>query len=274
MSRQWVWLVCLALFLAACTPIASAPGDALPPTSQPVAAPAQAGTQTADPAPAGEPVAEAILILEPGPGSRLQSPIHVAGLADPTFEQNLVARILSEAGTTLAMAATTIQAEAGQRGTFSIDLSLQPNQEGPVFLQVYASSPRDGGITHLASSTILLSPDGPVEIKPVDRRSEQIQILSPAPGQPLLGGKLTVEGYGWASFEQTLMVALFDEQGTLLASQPVTISSQELGQPGPFRAELAYSLTAPQAGRVVVRDPGAAFDGDVHLASVEVRLEP
>jgi hypothetical protein len=47
-----------------------------------------------------------------------------------------------------------------------------------------------------------------------------------------------------------------------------------MGQPGQFRAELNYSLDAPQAGRVVVRDPSAAFEGDVHLSSVELRLEP
>jgi hypothetical protein len=35
---------------------------------------------------------------------------------------------------------------------------------------------------------------------------------------------------------------------------------------------LILSITTP--ARIVVRDPSAAFDGDVHLSSVEVNLEP
>jgi hypothetical protein len=78
----------------------------------------------------------------------------------------------------------------------------------------------------------------------------------------------------WASFEQTLVVELYDEQGALLASQPILVNSLEMGQPGPFHAELNYNVNAPGAGRVVVRDPSAAFAGDMHVSSVEVRLEP
>ena len=103
---------------------------------------------------------------------------------------------------------------------------------------------------------------------------EQIQILSPVVGQTLSGGIVTVEGYGWASFEQNLVIELYDEQGNLLAQQPIIVESPEMGQPGPFQAELEYTLAAPGAGRIVARDPSVAFAGDVHLSSVEVRLEP
>lgn len=229
-------------------------------------------------APAGSPAvdipAETIQILEPGPGSQVSASLHVSGIADPTFEQNLVVRVLDENGTQLALAPTTIQAQAGQRGSFAIDLALPPGAAGPLFLQVYATSPRDGGITHLDAAIVNLVPQGGEQIRILEPASERIQIISPGVGQTISGGVLLLEGYGWASFEQTLVVALYDEQGTQLAVQPVTVQAPDMGQPGPFRAELHYSLSGPQAGRVVVRDPGAAFEGDVHLNSVELRLEP
>jgi hypothetical protein len=60
----------------------------------------------------------------------------------------------------------------------------------------------------------------------------------------------------------------------VVGSQPLIVDSPEWGQPGPFQADVPYSVTTSGAGRVVVRDPSPAFAGDVHLASVEVKLNP
>jgi hypothetical protein len=42
---------------------------------------------------------ESIMLLSPASGSQVTSPIHVSGVADPTFEQNLVVRVLQADGT-------------------------------------------------------------------------------------------------------------------------------------------------------------------------------
>jgi hypothetical protein len=55
------------------------------------------------------------MILEPGPGSRLVSPLHVAGAADPTFEQTLGIQVVLDDGQPLAIGPVYIEAEAGQR---------------------------------------------------------------------------------------------------------------------------------------------------------------
>jgi hypothetical protein len=90
----------------------------------------------------------------------------------------------------------------------------------------------------------------------------------------VLSGAVHVEGYAWASFEQTLVVEVFDTDGRVVGSLPVLVNSPEMGQPGPFSADLLFTVDASGPGRVVVRDPSPAFDGDVHLASVEVTLQP
>lgn len=283
MVRRCSPLLILALWLASCNSAAvttTEPTMAVATPTSPVAAtiPQAASaieTRMAQPTVSAVPEPEeAILILEPGPGSRVASPIHIEGMADSTFEQNLVVEILTADGTQLAVSPVTIQAELGQRGPFAIDIPVQASSEQPLFVQVSASSPRDGGITHLASVVVSIVGNGQVDIKVMEPRSEQIQVLSPAVGQTLQGGVAVVEGYGWASFEQTLVVELYDEQGRLLTMQPIIVQSPEMGQPGLFRAELAYTINTPGAGRIVVRDPSVAFAGDVHVASVEVRLEP
>ncbi len=218
---------------------------------------------------------EAILIREPGPGSRIVNGVlRVAGEADPTFEQNLVIRLLLVDGTELALLPTTIQADIGARGSFAVEVPFAVSGEQQAFVQVYATSARDGGVTHLSSVGLTLADSGDEQIVLVEAHPERIQISQPALGDTISGGMVTVAGTALASFEQTLVVEVLDEAGEVLNSQPIIVAAPDLGQPGPFSLELAYEVATAMPGRIVVRDPSPAFGGDVHLASVEVRLEP
>jgi hypothetical protein len=217
---------------------------------------------------------EAILIQEPGPGSRVKSPVRVVGFADPTFEQNLEVRIVAADGTELAHMPMSIQADVGQRGKFELEIPLQLGAEQNIFIQVFATSPRDGGLTHLSSTGVMFSPGGLENISVQEPHPERIAIFQPQPGAAISDAVVHVEGFALASFEQTLVVEVFNQDGKIVGSQPVTVQAPDLGQPGPFSADVAYSVSEPGPGRVVVRDPSPAFGGDVHLNSVEVNLEP
>lgn len=302
-------LVGLVLLLAACggqagapevssTPtVASASVTPHPPTVTPApdpatataiaepTAPTAAPTESAPPAPtatieesaapsgAEERPEEAILILEPGPGSRVTSPLRVAGIANPTFEQNLVIRLVRPDGTELALQPTTIQADIGQRGPFEAEVPFTVTGEENVLVQIFSDSARDGGLTHLSSVMVRLAESGPEQIEPVSGRAEQIAIFAPQPNATIRGGVVRVEGFALASFEQTLVIDLLDADGNTLARAPVTVNAPDLGQPGSFQAEIPYRLTSAGPGRIVVRDPGA-INATIHLSSVEVRLEP
>jgi hypothetical protein len=249
------------------TATATEPATAVPPT--PTAASTEANSALPEAA-----FEEAILIQEPGPGSRLVSPLVVRGEADSTFEQNLVVRLVAEDGTELGQTAVIIAAEMGQRGPFEATLPFTVSGEQQAFIEVFATSPRDGGVTHLNSVGVMLT-DGVAEIRPsLPDTTERIVIIQPALAATISGGMVQVSGVGVASFEQTLLVELVGEDGTILASQPVIANASDLGQPGPFSAELPYSVSSNSPGRVVVRDISPANGGDVHVTSVEVTLAP
>jgi hypothetical protein len=216
---------------------------------------------------------EAIMILNPGPGSRITSPLRLSGYADTTFEQNLVVKILADDGSTLALAPTTIQSEMGKRGYFEIELPFTVTGDRQGFIQVYAASPRDGGVTHLSSVGVILSESGPEDIRLGGFHPEQIR-LTDYPISFVSGGVAHIEGIGVASFEGTLLVEIYDEFGALIGSLPVMVNSPEPGVPGTFSADVPYSLAAAGFGRIVVRDVSPAFGGDTHVISVEVRIEP
>jgi len=198
----------------------------------------------------------------------------VRGLTDSTFEQNLVVRLMGDDGAELAITPVTIAAEMGQRGPFEATVPFTVTGERQAFIQVYASSPRDGGITHLASVGVILT-DGQPQIQPAPAHTAERIILSrPTVATEISGGTVHVAGIGLASFEQTLLVEVVGEDGRVLTSQPVTVNAPDLGQPGEFSIDLPYGVAASGPGRIVVRDPSPVFGGDSHLASVEVTLSP
>jgi len=284
--RKMIWLLLLSLLLASCnlparTPV---PEEATPsPVSSATSIPEEATpTPTLIPPTISPPSltstpqlpVESILILEPGPGSRLTSPIHVRGMADSTFEQHLVVNVVSVDGTGLAFTPVLIQSEMGTRGPFEIDIPVDVSGEVAAFIQVYASSPRDGGITHLSAVGVHLVESGADDIHPVIPDAERINIFKPTVTEKIGGGVAHVEGFALASFEQTLVVDVIDETGQVVGSQAVIVTAPDMGVPGPFSADVPYTVTASGPGRIVVRDPSVAFEGDVHVASVEVMLNP
>lgn len=220
---------------------------------------------------------EAIQILEPGPGSRLVSPMTVrVQTTRPAFEQTLTLRVLSDDGRELIapQAIAASQAEGG-RLTFNAALTFSVTEERHAFLQAYLTSPRDGGVTHLASTWMRLMPDGAVHIEPAEvDPAEQLHLVLPEAGARLTGGSVHVEGVGLASFEQTLLIEVHDVAGNIIGLQPVLVQAPDWGVAGPFAAEVAYTLTEAGPGRIVVRDLSPAHGDDVHRASVEVELAP
>ncbi len=217
---------------------------------------------------------EAILILEPGPGSFLTTPLHITGFADPTFEQTLAVNILLDDGTQLATETVNIRADVGQRGPFTAEIPFTISEPHQVFIRVFNVSPRDGGVIHLASVGVTLSDSGQQKLVQAAPHLEQIAIFKPKPGQDINSGTVLVEGFALAGFEQTLVIEVQDAQGQVVGMQPVIVNAPDLGQPGPFNLELPYHVNVAGPGRVVVRDISPAFGGDVHLSSVDVMLSP
>lgn len=99
-----------------------------------------------------------------------------------------------------------------------------------------------------------------------------IQILSPAAGSKI-SSPVKISGDSNSTFEQNLLVEVYDEAGKRIANTFTTIKG-ELGARGTFSAEVYFSVAKEQAGRVVVWDQSAADGRVLHLVSSEVTLLP
>lgn len=259
------------------SPTLEAPAATEPPATPASATetPVQQPVQTEPPPqPGDERPEEAIMILQPGPGSRVTSPVLVAGIANPTFEQTLGVQVVLDDGTVLALGPAMIEADLGERGPFEVLVPFTVSGERQAFILVFEVSARDGGITHLSSVGVILAESGEANIVELEPHRERIAIYRPALSERISGGLARVEGFALASFEQNLLVEVLDADGNVVGSQGVTVQAPDLGIPGPFAAEVPYRVNTTGPGRVVVRDLSAAFEGDVHVASVEVELAP
>jgi len=279
-----VRLTATALAVNAAHPTTPTP-QPFPPTT--TAPPVSVGDITPSPVPtAATDVQEAIQILSPTTGSSVTSPVIISGVADGTFEQTLVVQITDESGGVLTTMPTVIAAELGQRGPFEAEVPFSVPHDQPGRLSVFAASARDGGLTHLASAEVTLLASGAANILAAEPRGEVHVIESPAFLSPIRSGAVHITGFSEYVFESNLLVVLCGEGGSgepdplcgtkdnILAAGFTTVHSPDIGQPGSFEADLAFTLTRPMAGRIAVYSASPRDGGILHLASQEVRLAP
>lgn len=280
-------LIPLALAALACnlltgsvTPESETPTATTAATAETVASPTETSADTLDTPEAATPTQamdaeEAILILEPGPGSRVVSPLHVAGISNPAQHQQLLIELVGEGGAIVARANAQIDADIGMRGPFEVDVPFSVTSELHVMLQVSIISARDGRPEHLSGVGLTLAPSGAADIRPrLGSRLEQILILQPEPHTEVSGGVAHVIGFGLASFEQTLLIQVQDGNGQVVGQQPVIVTALDIGMPGAFAADVPYTVSTDGPGRIVVLDASASGAGFVHISSVEVTLQP
>ena len=252
------------------------------PSDQPVNTPASAAPDQ------GLFSEEQILIASPGTNSRVVSPFVVEGIAVAPFEALLGVWLTNENGRILAEAYPQVQAQMGQIGPFRQELAFSGiDQETVARLTVFSSSPKDGGMVHVSSVVIRLLPGGEAQMaEPVGGPQEKIMITSPAPGDTVGGGQLTVSGTSEYFFESNLGTILCAEggfggphlmcgnAGSVLAEGYATINSPDVGIGGEFEGRLQYSVDTQVNARLVVFAI-SPMDGAIeHLSSVEITLSP
>jgi len=101
---------------------------------------------------------ERIQILDPAQSGTVSSPVTVRGVGSAIFENQLGVRVRDEVGTIIGSGGVTVTAPLGGRGPFTGTVSYALNgssQAGRV--EVFDSSPRDGGTIHLSSVEVTLT---------------------------------------------------------------------------------------------------------------------
>jgi hypothetical protein len=211
----------------------------------------------------------------------------VQGEADSTFEQNLVIHVTGEDGSLLAEMPTTIQTPLGERGPFSQEVAFSVSEQQAGRISIFSASAMDGSLEHLSSADVILLPSGAAQITQASTSQESITILEPLPLAEISGGSVLFSGFSDYYFESTLGVALCgggDGSGNLdllcgttdnlLAQSSVIIEAPDIGQPGPYAGEIAYSVSATTPARLVIYASSPRDGGLIHVNSIPIQLQP
>lgn len=270
----WAALLSCAVLLLACS---SLTGSEL--TLEPIGRGGNsAATSPAEGAAEGEAeellYPESIVIEEPGVGSRLVDSARLRGMADPTHEQHLGVRILVPQGEILAEGSTIIDAPLGQRGPFEAELTFSVEEERPALVQVFATSARDGNLTHMTSIPVTLAPTGESTIETSQARSEAIVILAPEAGEQVAGGTVTVRGLSLRLLQNSLTIEVQNDYGGIVGLKTITINPAVTRGPASFETEVSYRVESGAVGRIVVRESSSIFGRSVHISAVDVDLQP
>ncbi len=107
---------------------------------------------------------------------------------------------------------------------------------------------------------------------PVDPADPSIIVDSPTAGATVTS-PLTVTGQA-RTFESTVQVAVFDVDGTKIASTFGTAAAPDAGVHGPFSIPIEFSVAVPTDGCVWVYEQSAQTGDPINVVQVPVRLQP
>jgi hypothetical protein len=268
----WLALVVVALSTLACGFEGGAFGSTPTPGANRVLIPAASSSSGGAVLDLSQAPVEALLITSPQPGQGARGAIKVEGLVDASLaSQQLNVLVRDAQGTVIATARPVVQAQSDQRSAFSADLSVPadtPQQAGRV--QVYAISPANNGITHLASVEVELNGDAPAAA-PIDPQTpEAIALIFPSPNAEV---KNVVKVAAATTLGPKLIIEVHDAKDQIVGrvEQTVDLTGGTLAQ---VMAEVPIKVSAAGPGRVLVYAVNARDGQSEHLSSVEVNLVP
>src|SRR5262245_46401794 len=100
---------------------------------------------------------ERLQISAPTSGAMLSSPIAVTGIGQAVQHNQLGLRVRDQSGAEIGSGSASVSGPLGQRGPFSgsVAFTLSGGSQ-PGRIEVYDTSPRDGGLIHLSSVEVTL----------------------------------------------------------------------------------------------------------------------
>lgn len=183
-------------------------------------------------------LAPAISVTSPKPGSTVQAPFTVRGVAD-VFEAGLTYKLLDAAGHELGSGTSSASCRTGCPGTFSFtidELGVSHKQRGTLVISSANASGLPGGGEHVRLPLVLEPP---------------FDVTSPLPGATLTSPATIVVR---EAISDRMLVRIADAHLHILARKVVQTGCVGCfgAAPGPFHVRLPFSVAGLQPGYVVV----------------------
>jgi len=215
-------------------------------------------------------------IYNPGPYSKISSPINISAYAYPGDQGKVTLQLFGEDGR--LMAEQLIQLEIPQSGwvSFSTRVPFEINSGGESVLLALTTFDGYGRRVSVNSVPLILMQIGDSEIEVPGFQSEPIEIRNLSANQTVNGGTLHIEGYVHPYNNSPLIVELFKTNGAIVASRQVSFKALPDGEDFvSFSTDLSYSVSEKTPVRLTIRQMQNQTPFlDLILSSMIINLQP
>ncbi len=230
-------------------------------------------TPTATSLPLPAPDSGAIQFFNPGPLSKVVSPMVVYGYAIPGY--NALGRIslIGEDGRLLAaklMQLNTAFKWAYFYGTLPFDVA----GAGELGRLTMTTQDQYGRLTAVNSVHLILLPEGLSIVNAPGNVKERCIIDLPAAGRRVSGGSITIGGELRPFNNLPVVIELIGRDAKVIASQAVSVVPAEDDSFVHFQVDLPYAISRGTWALMVVRQDDDRIGGLMYLYSREIFLNP
>lgn len=215
-------------------------------------------------------------ILQPGPYSKINSPLNMEAGAVPGDDGLVLVDLIGESGQTIARQRLDYSEFIGRSIGIAPNLEFKIAGVAETARLVLSVEDNFGRKIAVTSIEVVLLSIGDNQIYPPGYQAAPYIIQDPVADQIIQGGVLNVTGLARIVNLTPMIFEIIDEQGQVIAANQLQVSLPGGDQSHtPFSIDIPYKVTIPTRVRLTIRQAsGDRIPGTVALWSVPVLLLP
>jgi len=215
-----------------------------------------------------------ILILTPGSGSKLVSPVELSARFNFVVKGHIRVELYGANNQLLYRSVQKVPAETSVPMELSDWIEFEIANETETGRLVISGMDEMGRAQAVNSVDLLLRSEGTSEVLPPGTLLQPIVIQSPKDGAVQKGGNVIVSGLAIPEVDRPLRIELIAEDGRVVGQRLAGVGEPSEGEYGIFTIEVPYRISDSIPVRLIVYRDGAPFSPYAQLASINLILDP
>lgn len=207
-----------------------------------------------------------ILILSPGSGSQVSSPIAIDARLQAGADGHVIVELSDQTGRILVR-----QVLVASTAEFAMQLPFEVSRPPLPARLTLRTLDGYGRTQALNSVELMLLAEGQASIVPGSEQTH-ITLSQPADGQQI-SGEIVISGTAYTASNRPLSIQLITREGRVLVAREI-YTQDELSRPAIFETVLTVKVNEPTWVQVAVSERGYNIPGMAHFSAVEVLLLP
>ena len=215
-------------------------------------------------------------IVEPGPYSKVSSPIQMKALISPGDDGLVHVDLIGEDGRLMVSEVLDFHNYDAKNFYITPEIPFQIASAAELARLVVYTNDMFGQMISLVSVDVLLIQLGGSDLTPSQIEFEPYLVNTPREGSLIAGGTVVINGAARLVNNNPLIIELIDEKGVVVGTGEVQVSQPSDGVTHvPFQLSVPYSITHRVRVRLAIHQESATrIPGTVWMSSTILFLDP